>query len=248
VSFTKIPSYPSYRGPLGPPQGSEAFKIKFGESLARQAAQRPRHGRGLEVGARPRPPRRARSPTGEGGQRRRWGAGRGARLGRGPGCARAQPLGLLCSGALAARLRQLRSPRPAVPARLRYTVTHSTPPGPLQQSSSTPHTPAPGRPLPLRAGPPHTSPPPSRSRKSTDCTDLPAASGAERTKGQSFPARAATTTVAAAAAAAAGGVHLPERPTQQSSTRRAPRPGRGGDGAGGRKRQRRPRRQQQQQQ
>lgn len=49
---------------------------------------------------------------------------------------------------------------------------------------------------------------------------LPAASGAERTKGQSFPARtAAATTVAAAAAAAAWGARLPERLARQSSAR-----------------------------
>lgn len=55
---------------------------------------------------------------------------------------------------------------------------------------------------------------------------LPAASGAERTKGQSFPARAAATTVAAAAAAAAWGARLLERLARPSSAHGAPRPGR----------------------
>lgn len=54
---------------------------------------------------------------------------------------------------------------------------------------------------------------------------LPAASGAERTKGQSFPARAAATTVAAAAAAA-WGARLLERLARPSSAHGAPRPGR----------------------
>lgn len=134
----------------------------------------------------PRP--RSRSPAGhrEGRPAPPRGAGRGragaqARL-------RAPPLPpllrLLCSGASAAPLPLHRSPRPATPTQQHRAATRSSLPGrwlPCCSHHGLATVPVP--PLPPRA-----APPPPRSRKATGCTDLPAASGAERTKGQSFPA------------------------------------------------------------
>lgn len=151
---------------------------------------------GLEVGGAPMgspapatsPRPRSRSHTGqrEGRPAPPRGAGRGragaqARL-------RAPPLPpllrLLCSGASAAPLPRHRSPRLATPTRQHRTATRSSLPGrwlPCCAHHDLATVPVP--PLPQRA-----APPPPRSRKATGCTDLPAASGAERTKGQSFPA------------------------------------------------------------
>lgn len=117
------------------------------------------------------------------------------------------------------------SAAPAPPRRPRPAQLHWDPQHPrLVSRNKVAGRPPPGPSPPLRA-PPQASPPPPRSRKGTDCTDLPAASGAERTKGQSFPARAAATTVAAAAAAA-WGARLLERLARPSSAHGAPRPGR----------------------